>query len=97
MCAVLQDGHWVSTPEGLERAAARLEKHRADCRDRYRVTRDALKEQRLDPFKGKRRRTGTAALNSELPLDPCDASEMPGERARQRPTAQRSRHRAPDT
>ena len=39
------------TEESLERAAARLEKHRKDCRDRYRRNRAALVRQRPDLFK----------------------------------------------
>ena len=49
--AVLVDGRWELTEASLARAAARLEKHRLDCRERYRRNRAALVRQRPDLFK----------------------------------------------
>ena len=49
--AILVDGQWQLTPESLERTAARLEKHRTDCRERYRRNRTALARQRPELFK----------------------------------------------
>ena len=49
--AILVDGKWQMTEESLSRAAARLEKHRKDCRDRYRRNRAALVRQRPELFK----------------------------------------------
>ena len=52
--AFLNDqGRWELCPAALEKHAARLEKHRTDCRMRYRNNRDALKLQRPDLFKKK--------------------------------------------
>ena len=72
--AVLVEGRWKLTDEAIEKAAARLEKHRADCRERYRRTQDVLKEQRPELFSkrnGKRRRAGAAVRESQLPLSDC--------------------------
>ena len=61
--ATLVDGkQWVLSTEALEKAALRLEKHRTDCRDRYRRTQDALREQRPDLFVKRR----TAANADDL-------------------------------
>ena len=49
--AILVEGRWQLTEQSLERAAARLEKHRRDCRDRYRIKRAALLRQRPELFK----------------------------------------------
>ena len=51
--AVLVDGRWELTEESLARVAARLEKHRTDCRERYRRNRAALVRQRPDLFRYK--------------------------------------------
>ena len=51
IAAILVDGRWQLTEESLARAAARLEKHRRECRDRYRRNRAALALQRPDLFK----------------------------------------------
>ena len=51
---LLQDGVWVLTPEGEEKAAARLEKHRTACRERYRRARQALRTQRPELFQKRR-------------------------------------------
>ena len=48
---ILVDGRWQLTEESLARAAARLEKHQKDCRDRCRRNRAALVRQRPDLFK----------------------------------------------
>ena len=53
--AVLVDGHYVLTEEALTKAASRFEKHRADCRERYRKNRAALARQRPDLFKYKQK------------------------------------------
>ena len=55
MGAILVDGRWELTEESLEKASARLVKHRNDCRERYRRKRAALMAQRPDLFK--RRKT----------------------------------------
>ena len=49
--AILVEGRWELTEESLEKAVARLEKHRRDCRDRYRRNRASLARQRPDLFK----------------------------------------------
>lgn len=49
--AMLVDGRWQLTEESLAIATARLEKHRKDCRERYRRNRAALASQRPDLFK----------------------------------------------
>ena len=51
--AILVEGQWRLTEKSLERAATRLEKHRNDCRERYRRNRAALVKQRPDLFKYK--------------------------------------------
>ena len=51
MGAILVEGRWQMTEESLARAAARLEKHRKDCRDRYRRNRAVLVRLRPDLFK----------------------------------------------
>ena len=51
--AILMDGRWQLTDESLAKAAERLEKHRTDCRERYRRNRAALVRQRPDLFKYK--------------------------------------------
>ena len=51
IAAILVDGRWQLTEESLARAAARLEKHRRECRDRYRRNRAVLARQRPDLFK----------------------------------------------
>ena len=48
--AILRDGRWELTEESVERAARRLIKHRADCRERYRQKRDELKARRPELF-----------------------------------------------
>ena len=65
--AVLIDGQWVSTDVSIEKAAARLIKHRADCRERYRRNRDALLAQRPDLFK----------IDTQMKLDDCAAEPPP--------------------
>ena len=66
----LVDG--VMTPEALEKAAVRLEKHRMDCRERYRRTQDTLKEQRPELFaKRNGRRAGGAVRETQLPISQC--------------------------
>ena len=49
--AILVDGQWELTEESLSRAAERLERHRRQCRERYRKNRAALARQRPDLFK----------------------------------------------
>ena len=66
--AVLDDGRWILTQESLAIAAARVEKHRTDCRERYRRMREILKEQRPDMF-AKRARKAKAQTTLEIPAD----------------------------
>ena len=46
----LIDGQMYVTPETLDKEIERLEKHRTDCRNRYRRKRDMLKTLRPDLF-----------------------------------------------
>ena len=46
----LINGEMYVTSETLEKEASRLEKHRTDCRNRYRQKRDMLKKLRPDLF-----------------------------------------------
>ena len=69
--AILVDGQWELTDLAVEKAAQRLELHRANCRNRYRSTRDILRERRPDLFikaNGKRRRTEGPLRSPELPF-----------------------------
>ena len=50
----LVNGKWELTEDSLARAAERLEKHRRDCRERYRRTQEALMAQRPDLFRKRR-------------------------------------------
>ena len=78
--SILEDGRWVLTEEGLEKAAARLEKHRTDCRMRYQRTRDALRTQRPDLFnKDVKRRARRDIRGTQLPLSECVLQGSPQE------------------
>ena len=44
------DGKMYITPETLDKEVQRLEKHRTDCRNRYRNKRDILRKLRPDLF-----------------------------------------------
>ena len=48
-CEVINNEKYVTT-ETLDREVERLEKHRTDCRNRYRLKRDMLKRLRPDLF-----------------------------------------------
>ena len=62
--AVWENGEYRLTEEGLQNAVDRLEAHRKACRDRYRLTRGALKKQRPDLFVFRRKQSGQTALAS---------------------------------
>ena len=69
----MQDGKWVLTDLALENAVERLEKHRKDCRERYRHMREALKTQRPDLFNKKNgcSRDRTVVRESQLSIREC--------------------------
>ena len=66
--AILIDGKWQPTEESVAKAAERLEKHRTQCRERYRRNRAALLVQRPDLFK--RRKAWITEMQSKLTLTP---------------------------
>ena len=72
--AILVDGKWELTEESIARAAERLEKHRTQCRERYRRNRAALLLKRPDLFK--RRKAWITDMQSQLATLPDDANEV---------------------
>ena len=57
------DGQMYITPETLDREIQRLEKHRTDCRNRYRNKRDMLKALRPELFD---KRNGNVRTNQQI-------------------------------
>jgi len=72
--AILVEGRWQLTEESLERAAARMEKHRKDCRERYRRNRAVLVRQRPDLFKY-RIKPWMQELQSTLTQEPAEQTQ----------------------
>ena len=69
--AVLNEhGTYVMSPESIEVAAERLKKHREQCRERYRATRDALQAAKPELFKNERDGTQQTLRRSEC--SECD-------------------------
>jgi len=74
MDAKLVDGKWVLSEEALNKAVERLEKHRADCRERYRRIQATLRQQRPDLFKTKHghfRKSRGDLRRSQLSIGEC--------------------------
>jgi len=57
------NGQMYVTPETLDREIQRLEKHRTDCRNRYRNKRDMLKALRPELFD---KRNGNVRTNQQI-------------------------------
>jgi hypothetical protein len=74
MDAKLVEGSWVLSEEALNKAAERLEKHRTDCRERYRRIQATLRQQRPDLFKTKNghcRKSRLDLRRSQLSIGEC--------------------------
>jgi hypothetical protein len=65
--AQLVEGRYEMTPEGIEVAAIRLEKHRTACRERYRMTQAILRRDKPGLFSKNGRRPNGRSNDSTLP------------------------------
>ena len=60
------------TQEGLDLVTERLEAHRTACRERYRLTQQLLREQKIELFRNNVSRTVSRDLrDSQLSLGQC--------------------------
>ena len=69
--ALLIDGNWTMTKEGLDLAAQRLETHRKACRDRYRIEQQLLRAAKPELFKNVSRTVGRDLRAAQLSLSEC--------------------------